>query len=156
MGRLNNLFHLFLFLLALLSPYYLNAHEKLLSLSDEKHTLQIEERSLSEVFICLSATKRVFGKNPPLENECYSLNEQSLDVSLSVFLDQPRTASQQIAFYLPSGTQVFPRFEENGSTYVFYSFVINAKSHLFVQALKKDSKQYFYWRTIASNWEFVK
>ncbi len=152
---MSRFFQLIFFFLALL-PYCIDAQEKLLSLSDEKHTLSIDERSASEVFICLSYSKKVFGKNPPLENECYPLNEQVLDVSLSAFLNQPRTASQQIGFYLPSGTQVFPRFEENGIPYVFYSFVINSKSHLFVQALKKDTKQYFYWRTITSNWEFVK
>jgi hypothetical protein len=155
MGVMNQVMRWILFFLSCMTCA-LFAEEKLLSLPEATRRLQIEEKTASEVFLCLMENKKVFGKNPAQTAECYSLKEQDLVISLETFLAIKREAEAQAGFYTSEGKQVFPSWDENGQRFILFSFVINMKSQLFVQVLKKDSKAYYYLRTLARDWEVEK
>lgn len=125
---------------------------KLLTLSDTTRNLMIDERTSSDYFLCLMQGKKVFGKNPAQTSECYSLNEQDLAASIELFVQLPKEEEVQLGFYTGEGKQVFPYWEENAQRFLCLSFVIRKSNQLFLQALRKDTKQYFFWKTSSSNW----
>ncbi len=134
----------------------LTAEEKLLTLSDATRKLVIDDRTSEDYFLCLMDGKKVFGKNPAKTSECYSLKEQDLAVSMELFLQLPKEEEMQVGFYTSEGKQVIPYWEENGQRILCLSFVLRKSNQLFLQALRKDTKQYFFWKTFSGNWEILK
>ncbi len=131
------------------------SNEKLLSISDSSRILNTEDTSSPDLFLCLMDGKKVFGKNVARVSECYSVKEQELILSLESFLHQPNETETQIGFYTPEGKQVIPTWDENGVKFSLLAFVVN-KNQLYIQSIRKDTKQYFFWKTAPQYWEFKK
>jgi hypothetical protein len=132
------------------------ADDKLLSLTAVDRTLFIDDKSSNDYFLCLMENKKVFGKNHAKTSDCYSLKEQDLRNSFETFNADSVESEIQLGFYSSEGKQVFPYWEENGFRFSIQSFVILPNSKFFVQAIRKDAKQYFYLRTSVNGWEISK
>ncbi len=132
----------------------LSAGEKILSLSNETRNLHFPDVTLSDLYFCKIDQKRVFGKNSPLNQECYSVKSDSIERLLGYSLqNQESNIESQYAFFSADGRQVFPYWEENSKSFTMISFVLRENQNCYVQVLQKDTKKYFFWKSRSSDWQ---
>ncbi|MDZ4725461.1 MAG: hypothetical protein SH817_04850 [Leptospira sp.] len=129
---------------------------KLLSLVEADRVLTFSENVTDDLFLCQMEPKKKFGKNPAINTECFSLKEESLKNVLATILQVEKSEEFMLGFYSPDGKQLFPSWEENTHLYSLVSFVVRPNSNLFVQALKKENKAYYFWRTKSADWNLFK
>ncbi|GBF50067.1 hypothetical protein LPTSP4_15900 [Leptospira ryugenii] len=138
----------------LICSILISAYGQTVSLPDKVLSLK-SPIPLEELSICQTDTKKVFGKNPILSNQCISLKEKAFADAFYYFFEQAQEREMQLAFFSKEGRFVQVVWKENQETYNISSFLIRQNKSLFVQCIRNQNKSYFLWKTKPEQWEWV-